>query len=115
MTLTIFTNSFSLICSLLLKDLSFNFISLPLPNDAPSQVWLGGLALIGQVVLEMFEYYGHIHVYSPQTGADNPLGTKIWPRPTTGGHYMTLTLYDDFLKWTEMVDKKFSLRIATKF
>ena len=30
--------------------------------------------LIGQAVLEKtFEYFGHIHVYSPGAGADNPL------------------------------------------
>ena len=26
----------------------------------------------------MFEYYGHIHVYSPGAGADNPLGTNCF-------------------------------------
>ena len=38
------------------------------------------LALIGQAVSEqmMFEYYGHIHVYSPGAGADNPLGTNCF-------------------------------------
>ena len=32
------------------------------------------LALIGLAVSEkkMFQYYGHIHVYSPGAGADNP-------------------------------------------
>ena len=37
-------------------------------------------ALIGLAVSEkkMFEYYGHIHVYSPGTGADNPPGAKIF-------------------------------------
>ena len=36
------------------------------------------LALIGQAVSEeKFEYYGHIHVYSPGAGAGNPLGTKF--------------------------------------
>ena len=35
------------------------------------------MALIGQAVSEkMFEYYGHTHVYSPGTGADNTLGPK---------------------------------------
>ena len=34
------------------------------------------MALIGQVVLEkkIFENGGHIHVYSPGAGADNPWG-----------------------------------------
>ena len=33
--------------------------------------------MIGQGVSEkMFEYYGHIHVYSPE--ADNPLGPKYF-------------------------------------
>ena len=27
---------------------------------------------------KMFEYYGHIHVYSPGAGADNPPGAKIF-------------------------------------
>ena len=26
----------------------------------------------------MFEYFGHIHVYSPGAGADNPLGPKYF-------------------------------------
>ena len=26
----------------------------------------------------MFEYYGHIHVYSPRAGADNPLRTNLF-------------------------------------
>ena len=45
----------------------------PYLNDAPPK----GLALIGQVVSEkkIVEYYGHIHVYSPGAGADNPLRT----------------------------------------
>ena len=38
------------------------------------------MALIGQAVSEkMFEYYGQIHVYSPGAGADNPLGSKLFP------------------------------------
>ena len=34
------------------------------------------MKLIGQVVSEkkMFENKGHVHVYSPGTGANNPLG-----------------------------------------
>ena len=27
---------------------------------------------------KMFEYYGHIHVYSPGAGADKPLGTNCF-------------------------------------
>ena len=27
---------------------------------------------------EMFHYYGNIHVYSPEAGADNPSGAKIF-------------------------------------
>ena len=27
---------------------------------------------------QMFEYHGHIHVYSPGAGADNPLGPKYF-------------------------------------
>ena len=34
--------------------------------------------LIGLAVSEkMFEYYGHIHVYSHGAGADNPQGLKF--------------------------------------
>ena len=43
--------------------------------------WPSGFreALIGQAVSEkMFEYYGHIHVYRPGAGADNPPGAKIF-------------------------------------
>ena len=36
------------------------------------------LALIGHAVAEMFEYFGHMHVYSPRAGADKPLGTKCF-------------------------------------
>ena len=59
MTLTIYIN--------------FSFL---LPKDAPHEV----LALIGLAVSEkkMFEYYGHIHVYSPGAGADNPPAAKIF-------------------------------------
>ena len=45
-------------------------LSFPLPKEDSHQ----NLALIGQVVSEkMFENNGYIHVYSPRTGADNPL------------------------------------------
>ena len=38
------------------------------------------MALIGQAVSveKMFENGGHIHVYSPGAGADNPLGTNVF-------------------------------------
>ena len=43
---------------------------------SPFLTMLHSLALIGQAVSEvMFEYYGHIHVYSPRVGVDNPLWT----------------------------------------
>ena len=36
-------------------------------------------ALIGQAVSEkMFEYFGHMHVYSPGAGTDKPLGPKYF-------------------------------------
>ena len=35
-------------------------------------------SLIGHAVAEMFEYFGHVHVYSPRAGADKPLGTKCF-------------------------------------
>ena len=47
------------------------------------------LALIGQAVLEkMFEYFGHIHVYSPGTGADNPLGLKYYHKHKSSVHLL---------------------------
>ena len=38
------------------------------------------LALIGLAVSveKMFENGGHIHVYSPGTGADNPMGSNLF-------------------------------------
>ena len=39
------------------------------------------LALIRQVVLEMFENNGYIHVYSPGAGADNSLGSELLYEP----------------------------------
>ena len=46
----------------------------------PSQVSsIIGLALIGQAVSEnMFEYDNYIHVFSPGTGANNPLGPNFF-------------------------------------
>ena len=40
------------------------------------------LALIGQAVYEkkMFENNGHIHVYSPGAGADNPLASIFFKK-----------------------------------
>ena len=46
-----------------------HYFLLPLPQEAPRN-----LALISQVVSEMFENNGYIHVYSPGAGADNSLG-----------------------------------------
>ena len=43
------------------------------------------MALIGQVVSDsekMFENNGHIHVYSPGAGADNPLGSNSFHKHT---------------------------------
>ena len=36
--------------------------------------------MIGQAVsgTMIFEYYSHIHVYSPGAGADNPPGAKMF-------------------------------------
>ena len=37
------------------------------------------MALIGQAVLEKsLENVGHIHVYSPRAGADNPIGVNYF-------------------------------------
>ena len=38
------------------------------------------MALIGHLVLEkkMFENHGYIHIYSPGTGADNPLRSSFF-------------------------------------
>ena len=44
-----------------------------LPKETPHQI----LHLICLAVsVEMFEIGGHIHVYSPRTGADNHLGSN---------------------------------------
>ena len=60
-----------------LQTLSFTqfyFYFIPLLNDAPHS-----LALIGQAVSEkVFEYDGHIHIYCPWIGADNPLGKNVF-------------------------------------
>ena len=36
----------------------------------------------------MFEYYGHTHVYSPGTGADNPLGLKYFHKHEYSVHLL---------------------------
>ena len=36
----------------------------------------------------MFEYYGHIHVYSPGAGADNPLGPKYFHKHKSSVHLL---------------------------
>ena len=58
-TLTIYTNFHSLFLRML--HIKFGF-------DWPS----------GFREEDDFEYYGHIHVYSPGAGADNPLGPKYF-------------------------------------
>ena len=37
---------------------------------------------------EMFEYYGHTHVYSPGAGADNPLGPKYFHKHEYSVHLL---------------------------
>ena len=37
---------------------------------------------------EMFEYYGHTHVYSPGAGADNPLGPKYFHNHKSSVHLL---------------------------
>ena len=47
------------------------------------------LALIGLAVSEkMFQYYGHIHVYSPGAGADNPLGPNYFLKHKSSDHLL---------------------------
>ena len=38
------------------------------------------MALINQAVSEkkMFEYYGNIHLFCPEVGADEPLGSNVF-------------------------------------
>ena len=36
----------------------------------------------------MFEYFGHIHVYSPGAGADNPLGPKYFHKHKSSVHLL---------------------------
>ena len=49
---------------------SFTKFMFPLPNGAPHKIWLWPCGFSE----EMFENNGHIHVYNPETGIDNPLG-----------------------------------------
>ena len=37
---------------------------------------------------KMFQYYGHIHVYSPEAGADNPLGQKYFLKHKSSVHLL---------------------------
>ena len=58
------------------------------------------MALIGQVVSEkkLFEYYGHIHVYSPREGADNPLGRKYFHKHKSSVHLLIPSTFSA-IKW----------------
>ena len=56
------------------KNISINFVPPPPPKEAPHKIgfhWTSSLR-------EQFENNGHIHVYSPGAGADNPLGSKFF-------------------------------------
>ena len=46
-------------------------LSFSIPKEAPHEIWL----LIGRAVLEkkILENGGHVHLYNPGAGADNPL------------------------------------------
>ena len=53
----------------------------------------------------MFENYGHVHVYSPRAGADNPLGTdflininilSIYPFPASFALQITFYQFSPF-------------------
>ena len=54
----------------------FNIIFVHLSNGGAK--W--NLALIGEAVSEkmMFKNNGHIHIYSPRAGVDNPLESKFY-------------------------------------
>ena len=49
--------------------------------------------LNGQAVSEkkIFEFYGHIHVYSPGERADNPLGPKYFHKHKSSIHLLILS------------------------
>ena len=38
--------------------------------------------------IKMFEYFGHIHVYSPGAGADNIQGQKYFPKHKSSVHLL---------------------------
>ena len=63
----------------MLVDIGLKFYSVP---SQPTWMTLRSRSqsLIGLAVSEkkMFEYYDHIHVYSPGPGADNPWGQNIF-------------------------------------
>ena len=46
------------------------------------------MSLIGLAEKKMFQYYGHIHVYSPGAGADNPLGPKYFVKHKSSVHLL---------------------------
>ena len=37
---------------------------------------------------KMFEYYDHIHVYSPRAGADNPMSPKYFHKHKSSVHLL---------------------------
>ena len=40
------------------------------------------------VLEKMFEYFGHIHVYSPGAGTDNPVGLKYYHKYKSSVHLL---------------------------
>ena len=44
---------------------------------------------------EMFEYFGHIHGYSPGAGADNPLGQKYYHKHKSSVHLLIPSKFSD--------------------
>ena len=58
------------------------------------------LALIGHIVSEkkLFEYYGHIHVYSPREGTDKPLGAKYFHKHKSSVHLLISSKFSA-IKW----------------
>ena len=44
----------------------------------------------------MFEYYGHIHVYSPRAGADNLLGSNFFHKHKFSVHLHTPSKFPPF-------------------
>ena len=60
-------------------------LSYTLPEGAPHK---------GKAVLEkMFEYFGHIHVYSPGAGADNHLGPKYFHKHKSSVHLLISSMF----------------------